>query len=231
MKCADRNIVFIVDGGNKIGMGHVYQAMSLAALLSEYGNVTFLTKSDNRVVGKLLSKGFHVIKEINDKGILDCVYEIKPEIVIIDKIDVSEWLAQKIKKLTNTKLVIFTNLTEANKYADIVVTADIGSSFKNICYTDEITHTKYYYGPRYWVLRKEFYNHVKKSEGSLNSIKKILLIFGGSDPSNIITPVLEVLLNGYDFLSVDAIVGLAFEHDNMLNETIKKHELLNKKAH
>lgn len=230
MKYEDKCFAFIVDGGNKIGMGHVYQAISLATILKNYSQVVFITKSDTEIVDKLISNEFEVRRVMDDIEVLDCVLEIMPKTVVIDKIDVSEWLAKKIKELSSVKLVIFTNLTSANRYADVAVTADIGSSFKNICYTNKETQTRYYYGPKYWVLRREFYKHVKKEQEGLRqaTVKKILLMFGGSDPSNITTMVLEELLGAYDFLSIDVIIGAAFRHDDSVIEVMKRFKFKDK---
>ena len=70
----------------------------------------------------------------------------------------------------NLRLIIFTNLTVANRYADIAVTADIGSNFANVRFVDEKTGTRYYYGPKYWILRPEFYSYKNFSKLPLSQI-------------------------------------------------------------
>jgi len=81
---------------------------------------------------------------------------MRPEIVFIDKPDVDEALAERLKKCMRARLVIFSNLTGAGMHADIVVTADMltVSGLGNMRFRDEKTGTIYFYGPKYWILRK-----------------------------------------------------------------------------
>lgn len=203
-------ILIVTDGGDEHGMGHVYQSMTLAGyLLDERKNVNieFATKSDNYIVDKLMESGLKVEKLGNDEDIFLKIKNEKFEKVIFDKIDVSKDLVIKIKKRTNSKVIIFTNMTDANDYADISVLADIGSDFKNLTMVNEDTGSIKYFGPKYWILRPEFYIDNVIRGRRLLSVKNILLIFGGSDPLNLSYHVLKELLNIYVDINVTLIVG------------------------
>ena len=216
-------IVFITDGGAQMGMGHVQQSTTLAKELSDRAEICFLTKSDETVVSQMKDAGFTTFKLNSDSEIADLLQEIKPDIVIIDKLDVAEDFAMELKNSLKAKLAIFTNQTPSNKYADIAVNAVMGSDFKNTKYLDEKTNTLYFYGPRYWILRKEFYEFKRKGKTLSDKIERIMLLFGGSDSSNLTSIVLNELLCLENDYKIDVIMGTHFEHLDTLNQVFAQY--------
>jgi len=215
-------IAFITDGGLEMGMGHVQQSVTLAKELKDRAEICFLTKSDEIVINQVKKSGFNTVRLRNDDEILNHLREIKPDMVIIDKLDVDEDFARKLKNDLGTKLAIFTNLTTANRYADVAVTADIGSNFRNIRFLDTKTSTLYFYGVKYWILKEDFYLIKRSSQPSNTS--RVLLIFGGSDPSNLTSLVLNELLRLSDNFAIDVILGAYFKHHAKLNQVLVKYE-------
>ena len=136
-------IAIITDGNNTLGMGHVYQSVTLAGELSKkmdsQSKIFFITKSDHIVVGRLSETGFEVFQYPDDNMILNALVNQAPDRIIFDKLDVSPLLARQIKESIGCKLIIFTNLTMANQYADMTVLAGMGSNFKNVCEKDAIS--------------------------------------------------------------------------------------------
>lgn len=213
-----------------MGMGHVQQSTTLARELRTKADVRFLTKSDDTVLTTIRESGFEATRLRSDAEILQHLTTLNPDVIVFDKIDVEEKLARDIKRTLKARLVIFTNLTGANKYADVAVlqravdlTADIGNRFKNVAYTDNDTNTLYYYGPKYWVLRREFYEYKSKGKVSSRKPKHILLTFGGSDPSNLTSAVLEELLGLDRMLWIDVILGAHFGHDDSVMHVLEQH--------
>ena len=158
-------IVFITNGGLKMGMGHVYRSLALAEEIRNIAEIYFLTKSTDIVISKISSYGYTVSKLKNNKEIIFKIKEIKPDVVVIDKLNVELNFTKVLKeKLNIKKLILFDNLSQANIYADVVVNAIIGSNFENRKYIDKITNTLYFYGPRYLILRKVFYKYKNKKK-------------------------------------------------------------------
>lgn len=216
-------IVFITDGGSEMGMGHVQQSTTLAEELRDKAEICFLTKSDETVVKQIRNAQFNTLKLDDDNQILNFLQEIRPSIVVIDKLDVAEGLAKNLRETLRAKLVIFTNLTPANRYADIAVSAVIGSNFKNSKFLDQKTKTLYFYGPKYWVLRKEFYEFKKKGKTLADKVEEILLIFGGSDYSNLTSIALCELLRLDNNYKIDVILGAHFEHLGALKQVFAQY--------
>jgi spore coat polysaccharide biosynthesis predicted glycosyltransferase SpsG len=220
-------VAFITDGNNQLGMGHVYQSLTLASLLSETVpeiDISFLTKSDAPVTD-LISKSWPIQSYSDDTAILEALKLISPGKIIFDKLDVSPDLASKIKQSLSAKLIIFTNLTKANDFADMTVLADIGSNFKNIRSKDPVSGKASFWGTRYWLLRPEFYRLKEKGKASSGEIRNITLIFGGADPCNYSTGVLSALLNSKHTFHICLILGSAFNNNDELNEVLANADI------
>ena len=206
-----------------MGMGHVQQSTTLAKLLCDKAEVFFLTKSDQRVLDAIRGHGFDGTQFDGDLEILAHLALADPDVIIFDKIDVSEQFAIEIRRTLRAGLVIFTNLTKANLRAHIAVIADIGSCFKNIRSIDGNTGTVYYHGPKYWVLRNEFYEYRKKDKIVSDGVNRVLLIFGGSDPSNLTSVVLDELLSLGSMPKIDVVLGAHFGHEKDLAIALVRH--------
>ena len=215
-----KKIFFIVDGGVEIGLGHVYQSIAFAKLIENEVDICFLTKSGDVVTEKIRVAGYIVHTMKDDTEILRFIIDNIPDIVIFDKIDVSEELAKSIKGLGEVRLVIFTNITNANRYADIAITAGIGSDLKNISFKNRDTGTLYLYGPKYWILREEFHEYSMKSKVIPEKIKSILITFGGSDPSNLTTLVTDELIKFDQSIKINILLGANFMHFDSLNKVL-----------
>ena len=216
-------INIFTEGGLKLGLGHIYRTLSLANQLKRYANIKFLTTSDDTVINKIKENNFEFFRGENIAEIENQLNLYKPQIVIIDKLEVEESFCRDIKQSFNPKIVIFGNISSANKSADIVINAAIGTDYKNKSYVDEDTGTLYLEGPKYLVLRDEFYEH-KNSYEFKNDLKRILLIFGGSDQANLTSRVLNKLLSmDYDF-KIDVVLGVKFGFHSELNQVLDKHE-------
>ncbi len=217
------NICFITDGGVHLGLGHVQQSIAFACELSSDADIQFLTKSDQTVCDKITGSGFPTSRLQDDEEIFARLQTMDPDVIIFDKLDVAEELALDIRHKLRARLVIFTNLTRANRHADIAVTADIGSRFENIRFTDEETSTEYLYGPKYWVMRREFDHYQKLGKPRTTNLDRVLLIFGGSDPANLTSATLAQLLTLPHPPLIDVVLGAHFCHDADVRDVLERH--------
>jgi spore coat polysaccharide biosynthesis predicted glycosyltransferase SpsG len=209
------NISIITDGNNQLGMGHVYQSMTLGnyllEIMSSDDKLFFITKSDENVIELLKTTNCSVFHCVNDDMIFEKLKISKPDRVVFDKLDVTPELAKNIKKYIAAKLIICTNLTEANKYADVTVLADIGSNFKNIIIKTEEGQTQYF-GPKYWIMRPDFYYYNSLRKPKILEVKNIMLMFGGADPENFSNAVLNKLFEMQDDFNITLVLGTAFNY-------------------
>lgn len=225
-------ICFVTDGGRQMGMGHIQQSTTLAKELQVQGKATifFITKSNELVLAAIRESGFKVTGLQDDMQIFQFLEELNPEIIIFDKIDVDEKLAKKIRIELAARLVIFTNLTDANKHAHIAVLqraedlhVDPINRFNNISYTNPSTNTLCFYGPKYWILRREFFEYKKRKKSTPVTIDRILLTFGGSDPTNLTCQVLKKLLEFDGTFYIDVVLGQQFCFQNEVATILNTH--------
>lgn len=220
-------IAIITDGNNTLGMGHVYQSICLAGIFLQKNilpnNIIFLTKSKENVLNLIKESGFIVNQYPDDSAIFLALKNDNPDRIVFDKLDVSPVLAKRIKEDLHIKFCIFTNLTDANSYADITVLARIGSNLKNIVKKDNFTQIEYI-GPKYWILKPEFYLLKQKNKPQREETKKIMLIFGSADPANLSSAVLNELLQLNSEFNILLVLGNAFEHNEELNIVINHNK-------
>ncbi|HIP25013.1 MAG TPA: UDP-2,4-diacetamido-2,4,6-trideoxy-beta-L-altropyranose hydrolase [Archaeoglobus profundus] len=224
-------ILFITDGGLKDGMGHIYETIALAKELYDKADIYFLTRSEKTVIEKIKNNGFRVIKINNIKELINQLRIMNPNVVIIDLPLLDENLIRDIRQNLNTKtkLVVFGNVLanlprNIGEYCDVVVNFNLGSgSFESKSFIDKDKATLYLQGPRYFVLRDEFYRY-KKIYNTSGKPKRILLMFGGSDPSNLTLKVLDKLLSlDYNF-DIDVVLGPCFRYYHKLNRVLERHQ-------
>ena len=205
-----------------MGMGHIVRGLTLAEELKDKAEMLFVTKSDDVVVKQIKEAGFNVYRLNTDEENLSLLQETKPGVVVIDRLEVAESLAKGLKDSFDTRLVIFDNISEANKYADIVVNFVMGSDDKNRTYLDKETNTFYFYGLKYEILRREFYQY-RKFPNPHHEVERILLIFGGSDPLNLTTASIDELLSMDTDYKIDVVIGVYFKHFKELTKVLRKY--------
>lgn len=172
-----------------------------------------MTKSTREVNSILEADGFDVIACNDDDEIFDYIKGHHPDVVIVDKLDFSPKLAERIKQLPST-FAIFTCITEANQYADITVMGAMDSHFKN---TKEFLNegkTISFHGPRYLILRPEFFRTFNKKSSFSG---KVLLLLGGADPANMTCSIVKTMIESGDQYDVKAIIGRAFANKEELD--------------
>lgn len=210
------HIVFIVEGGAETGMGHVVRSLALAERLTRYAPVTFVTQSAEIIRRKIALCRFPILSCNNYTTSLE---QIAPTIVIIDKPDVQESLAEFIQYDLGARLCIFGNVSAANQHAHVVVNAVIGAEKQNIRRQDTITGTTYLEGPSYVVLRKEFYQQqgLYRYNPELSSV---LLLFGGADPANLTCRTLRVLLDSSNIDRITVCLGAVCPNEDEVRQIL-----------
>ena len=222
-------IAYLTDGNSELGLGHVYQSKTLAGYLLQKGGanveIMFVTQSAPEIVDLITKDGFNAVRVQNDEAVLTYLKSYCPNVIIFDKLDIEPSFAKVLKEQIQAKLCIFTCITDANDYADLSVLADMGSNFKNIC--DRKNGQTIMRGTKYWIMRPDFYKYAKESKESVDTIRKITLIFGGADPQNYSEKVVEQLLKNNTF-EINLIIGSAYPHEEELENKITK---CNSKSH
>jgi CMP-N-acetylneuraminic acid synthetase/UDP-N-acetylglucosamine:LPS N-acetylglucosamine transferase len=206
-----RRIVFRVDGYRKIGLGHIYRALTLAQRIMDH-QVIFLMDSRYPL-------GISIVKQSQQEIVtfkgdpIPVIETLNPDILINDILDTNVQYMQALKRIG--KFVInFEDLGEGAQYANLVI---------NALYESPVPHTNHLWGPDYVCLRDEFYS-IKK-EKLRPEVKSILITFGGVDEGNLTCKVLSALHECKANFKVTVILGLGYIHDSSLSQFLAKSKM------
>jgi len=177
------NIIFRVDGDNKIGMGHVYRSVNLAKVLKKHHKVSFLTNnySAKKILSSIALCKLLPQKFSNRKKILE---NSKADVVIIDKL---------YEKIQNIRLL--------QKNSSKVIAIDYVGKNKNLLhYGIPILYPKNAISSigtlssfKFTILNKSFLK--KKPIQIKKNVKSILVVQGGSDTHCFIPQIINALNN------------------------------------
>ncbi|MFX0055460.1 MAG: GNAT family N-acetyltransferase [Candidatus Hermodarchaeota archaeon] len=221
-------IAFITEGGKDFGMGHVFRTLTLAGDLGKGIDIRFFSRSEEVTIRKIEECGFNVGRYTTPEKLIQKLMNFGPDSVVFDCLDVDPMLARKIKQSSKAKIVIFDNETQANRHADIVINALITKDFTNRKFLDDQNQTMFMLGPRYLVLNRLFRWPESTTKRSPDQARRLLLAFGGSDPSNKTTFALDRILQHIardeNPIEIDVVLGPHFEYDDELNQILRTSE-------
>ncbi len=187
-------IAFVVDGGSELGMGHVVHSLTLAEELRGKAEISLVTCSNKITMAMWETAAFDCQYATTNKGTVSRLEAIRPDIVIVDRLEVDAGFAYWVRHGLGARLAIMNCITkDALTVADLVVCGDaFGLSNrrdrKMVSDSTGDYTALWLTGPRYWVLRREFYD-VERGEEAIS----ILVRIGGSDSEATATAIKDVL--------------------------------------
>lgn len=187
-----KNIAFIVNGNNQIGMGHISRVLELADEFYVKPDIFF---DKNQTEYSMFGNTTHTLIGVN--GMTEIIQEIsrKPyDLIINDILDTSIEYMRKLKEISSAKIVNFEDCGDGCRYADLVI---------NALY-DESNMSNVKCGQDYYVIPKAFllYKPIEIKE----QVTKIFISFGGADPQNYTDRILKIIskekYSAYEFIVV-----------------------------
>ncbi len=178
-----KNIGLVVNGDRIIGLGHIYRAITLSKCFSSHKCLFFSNKQCKIGIEKLRSLNYQVIEYKDTEELLRYLKENQIDIVINDILDTdAEYIGQLIKN--GFFVVNFEDRGLGARKAHLVINAlfEWSGTLKN-----------HFLGHKYECLREDIYLFpVKKKVRS--KVEKILICFGGTDPSDLSYRLTKLLL-------------------------------------
>lgn len=168
-----KKIVFRVDGYAELGMGHIYNCITLAYAMMEH-DVLFVISKESEVGIKKVAENCLPYKTIETESEFESILkEYHPDILVIDKLNTEKDSIVHLKEMVR-RVITIEDLGEGAKYADAVI---------NALYLDsDLAGDNVYSGWRYVCLRDEF--QIEEPREFSEQIKNVMLMFGGTDPCN-----------------------------------------------
>lgn len=213
---AKKRVLFRVDGGKGIGMGHIIRSLSLAHMLKNDFYCVFATRFlDKYILSEIHKTNCSYIKLPTCDKHFEVFLNLieKEDIIVLDNYFFDSEYQKQIKKI-GAKLVCIDDMHDKHYYSDVIINQGIGLSKRH--FSTE-TYTKLYLGFDYALLRPEFID-VQKTKR--NSYKNAFVCIGGIDENNITTKITNLLLKIDTVRHIDVIVGNLFSNKIELNNLI-----------
>ncbi|MBT8297889.1 MAG: UDP-2,4-diacetamido-2,4,6-trideoxy-beta-L-altropyranose hydrolase [Maribacter sp.] len=197
-------LVFRVDGGIQIGLGHLFRCFALAQLLRDNKKIIFCSidlpasmKTSFETAGILC----HPIK--TEKDFFTLIHS--KDIVVVDHyLLTTEWQI-KVKGLAN-KLICIDDLNHIEYATDLIINHN---PYVLSCEYVAGKNTKFALGFKYAMIRPVFKqlaasNNLKKTKG------EVLICLGGSDNRNITKDIITTVTRIRSNIKLNVVVGQAY---------------------
>ncbi|MBU2599097.1 UDP-2,4-diacetamido-2,4,6-trideoxy-beta-L-altropyranose hydrolase [bacterium] len=221
-----RRIVFRVDGGGSIGLGHIMRCLNLAEGLKEKGmQCIFITKDIDPEAGKRIVDSGHLVERLpaeidleeDLKLTVNLIKKYQLDLVVTDSYDINEIYLKRIKDL-NIPLMSLDDLANMHLFSDIVLNQNIGVKVSD--YSRE-RYTKLLLGPKYVLLRKEVRDRHCFRREIKEVAKNILVTLGGTDPNNQTLKVVKALKGIKNNIKITVVIGPSYLYEEILRKEIE----------
>lgn len=225
------NILFRADSSMVIGTGHIMRCLTLAGKLNEKGaKVTFISReAEGDIIDIIERKGFGVYRlpkqtkvtwEEDVKQTLEIIKNEEGEIdwFVIDHYDIDIKWETEIRKYTK-KIMVIDDLANRKHDCDLLLDQNLSKNIEtryDELVPDECTKLL---GPSYALLRDEFLEARKNIRKRDGNVKRILVFFGGSDPTNETEKSLKALkMLNRNNITIDVVVGKSNANQEKIRE-------------
>lgn len=213
-----KNRLFVrVEGSVEAGMGHLVRCLSIAGMVSDLFEITFVGNSlfPESILQNINSNSFS-FKQIRSEE--DFFASLSSgDVVILDGYIFDSDYQKKVKSI-GCRLVCIDDLHDKEMHADIVINHVPGVSVEDYRVAK---HTRFALGTDYALLRNAFLKPDNLDRVSAR-IKTLLICFGGSDPLNLTMSTLKTALKFTEFEEIIVISGPGYSFKNELVQFIDK---------
>lgn len=209
-----KKILIRVEGYAEIGLGHIYRSLLLAYNLIDHDIKFVISSKSDLGIEKIKQSFFPYCVIEDDKEIIKIIEEEDIDIVINDILNTSIEYMKLIKKLP-VKIVNFEDIGEGAKLADILI---------NDLYEKLDYEPNHYWGSDYYLLRDEFL--IADPAPYREEVKEILVLFGGTDPSNLTYKTLQAIKAlGNKNIHYTFILGMGYTKDEEFISEVRELDL------
>src|SRR3989344_2393180 len=216
-------IAFRADGSNSIGMGHIMESLAVAEALQNSGlELYFIMKNYPEAVTKVQEAGYStevIDPKLTEKGSFRKTIQILKEketfFLVTNLLEIQEDYSSELKK-NGIKCISLDIRGKINLKSDIIINRTTINQRIQDYHNDS---TVYYLWPKFFPLRKQFIGLDREPRQINQTVRKVLLCFGGGDEYNLSARVAWILGN-FSGISVTLVLGAAFKLEEELQEII-----------
>ena len=205
-----RKILVRIDSTIKIGMGHIFNMLTILNNFRNDEIMILMHKNRNLGYKKFKENLYNVTFFTSDNEFNKILTKFKPDIIFNDILNTK---ASYMKKLHNhTKMIVnFEDQGDGRKFANLVF---------NPIFEKQKSLSNEFYGSKYACVRDEF--RIWKNETLSKNIHKILISFGGTDQNNITEKTISIIeKNNIKNIEFILLLGFGYMHKKMIKQKIK----------
>lgn len=196
-----KKIIFRVEGYRELGLGHVYNCITLAFSMIEHDILLVISEKSIEGIEKIRETNlpYKIIK--NESEIEEIINNFKPDVWVNDCLDTTKEYIENLKSKIK-RVVTIEDLGTGIEVADAVI---------NALYKP-VNNKHVYSGYKYVCLRDEF--QVEHPTKFSDKVKNILIMFGGTDPANLNKMLYNSILKfseKYKNIKFNFITGIGYD--------------------
>lgn len=220
-------VVFRADASSTIGSGHVMRCLTLADELSAAGaNVEFICRSaPGDLTDFVAASRGHVVHRLPPETSPDADAALSAEFIaageppawlVVDQYELAASWQRQLRPFAQ-RLMAIDDLADRQHDCDLLLDQNLHDSGTLYDALVPPSCTKLI-GPRYALLRREFAAERAGSTRRNEAVERLLVSFGGSDPTNETFKALSQLHEAHlaDDLDIDCVIGASYaERDSL----------------
>jgi spore coat polysaccharide biosynthesis predicted glycosyltransferase SpsG/CMP-N-acetylneuraminic acid synthetase len=208
-------VLFRVDGGAAMGMGHVYRSLTAAealAKISPTADICFLMRADLPEGVQHVSSAGRAVRVLAHEGgnVLSAIRDYAPNIIVNDLPFLDDEYLRSLATLGATTVNLVDSLADIEKPEEMAAIIIAAMSEEQGDLDD------YHAGPAFAILRDSFRKRVETLGDVSPEGRRVVLSFGGSDPQKLTLKALVALgplVGALSDLGITAVLGPAFGHE------------------
>lgn len=219
----ESRIIFRVDAGSAVGLGHIRRCLALAGGLARLGGqCTLLTCDDERMHSCVGALGFEMANSVMSgdsedlEQVIDLAARKGAEIVVVDSYKIDGEYLRRLRA-GGFYVAAVDDLGAYPFPCQLVING--GAQAHQLEYRSSSGDTQFLLGPQYALLSSEFWNRTPR--GVRDLIQTALVSFGGTDPYNLTPRVLETLDSLPGEFTVTAVTSPFFENRSMVEDAAR----------
>lgn len=207
-------ISILTEGSSEFGFGHVTRCLSLyQAFDARDLRVQLIVNGDSSIESLLVNVDYIILDWVND---CDKLYNFlsMSDIVVVDSYHADAGFYKKLSQ--RVPLLVCIDDNKRLSYPKGIVVN--GSIFADKLDYPPLEGVDYLLGSEYIPLRREFWMVPNKIIDE--SVRSIMITFGGDDIRNLTAPVLEMLVENYPDVNKKVVIGAGFKMVSVIEDLV-----------
>lgn len=206
-----KKILVRVDGSTEIGLGHVYNMLTILNHFRKEEILVVMNKTKKMGFGKFREYLYNVKTFSSEAQLMKIIRNFSPDLIINDILDTSTEYMSKLRKF-NCVIVNFEDRGKGSALADLLF---------NPIYQQKKNRKDQYYGWKYSCVRDEF--RIWQRNTIRRKVEQVFVSFGGTDPRNMTRKILDIISKtNFKQIKFKIILGIGNIHKNEIKMLAKK---------